>query len=434
MGCRGIPRSGPPLLPPFLPAVEPQNRGNAEGDHAQQADETAGNHEGGRQPHALGEESRAQQPDDRRQESEAAVERQHPPQESRFDPCLEYRDERGVEDAARNTRGGREGGEETEGRRRQQPRQQEGGPDGQIHQVDQHDAVDAVVAGAHDGAAGQRSDAPDDLDEAHLAGPAAEVVERHQREEHPHGHDEEPHGDGQSEEASQSRLVVHGREPFVEFLQQVRAAVRAFGVRDADEGQRGAGDDGPEDVQQQDVADRREGQQQGSQRRACDVGERRDHLIDAGDARKLRLRGQQRHRGLHGRNVEGRTHGAAGQQQVDVPQFGGAEPEEHGEPQRAEGDETVGKDHRALAVPAVDIDPDEEPQHGLRKHPGDGRQGQHLGRTGLDAHPEDDRIGDDRTAEDRDQLSAPNDGEGPFPVLHDGRVRGGSGSEFLGSL
>ena len=36
----------------------------------------------------------------------------------------------------------------------------------------------------------------------------------------------------------------------------------------------------------------------------------------------------------------------------------------------------------------------------------------------LDAHPEDDCVGDDRTAEDRNQLAAPDDGEGVFPALH----------------
>ena len=102
-----------------------------------------------------------------------------------------------------------------------------------------------------------------------------------------------------------------------------------------------------------------------------------------------------------------------------MPHPGCAEPEERRQRQRAEGDETVGEDHRALAVPAVDVNSDERPQQRLGQHPGDGCESQHLGRACFEAHPEDDRVGHDLAAEDRGQLPAPDDGECFFPTFHD---------------
>ena len=101
-----------------------------------------------------------------------------------------------------------------------------------------------------------------------------------------------------------------------------------------------------------------------------------------------------------------------------MPHLGSPGPEQRRQRQRAEGDEAVGENHRALAVPAVDVDPDEEAQQRLGQHAGDGRECQHLGRAGFEANPEDDRVGHDLAAEDRRQLSAPNDGECLFPGLH----------------
>ena len=274
------------------------------------------------------------------------------------------------------------------------------------------------MAHAHYGAAEQRAAAPNDLDEAHLGGPAAEVLQRHERKEHPYGHDEEPDGDDQREEPAHAGRGVHGGEPFAEFAPQVRAPVAPRGVGNADEEQRRAGGDGSGDIEQQNVADRGDVEQQGAESRARDVGERDDHLVDARDACQLPLGGQQRHRGLHGRAVEGRAGRAAGQQQVDVPQLGTTAPEEQGEQQRAGGDEEVGGNHRAAAVPAVDVDPHDRAEKRLRQHARDRRQGQHLGRAGLEAHPEDDGVADDRARQDRDELTAPDDVECPFPVLH----------------
>jgi len=99
------------------------------------------------------------------------------------------------------------------------------------------------------------------------------VVERHEREHHPDGHDQKPDGDGQHEEPSQTGLRVHGGESFAQFVPQIGLALRALGVRNADEEQRRAGDQRPHDIEQQDVADRGEPQQQGSQCRSCQVRE-----------------------------------------------------------------------------------------------------------------------------------------------------------------
>ena len=116
--------------------------------------------------------------------------------------------------------------------------------------------------------------------------------------------------------------------------------------------------------------------------------------------------------------MEGRAHRAAGQQDVDMPHLRHVEPEKHGQDKRAERDEAVGQDHRAFAIPSVDIDPDERAQQRLGQHTRDRGQCQYLGRTGLDAHPEDDRIADDRAAEDRGELPAPDNPECLFPVFH----------------
>lgn len=352
---------------------EAHDRGNAEGTEPQQADDRTGKDERAGDAYLVGQESRGQQPEGRGEQAETVVERHDAPQDARIDPALDHRDERGVEDAARDAGSGRQQGEADETRGGQQTRQEERKTDHEVHQVDQYDAADAVFADAHDGAAEQRASSPDDLHEAHLCCCAPEMAERHEREEYADGHDEEPHGDGQREEPAHAGSGVHGGKAFAEFAPQVGTARAPFRVGDTDEEQGRAGGDGADDVEQQDVADRREVEQQGAQGRSGDVGERDDDLIDSGDAREFRLGGQHRHRGLHGRAVEGRAGRAACQQQVDVPHLRAARPEEHGEQQRAEGDEQVGGDHRAAAVPSVDVDAHDGTEERLRQHAGDGR-------------------------------------------------------------
>lgn len=362
-------------------AVEPHDGGDEESRRAHRDDDRSGDDEGRGESHVLGQESRAQQSEGRRQQPETAVERHDASQHARFDPGLDHGDERGVEHAAGDARRRREEGEPEESRRRQKPRQREREPHDEIHQVDQHDAADPVGARAHDGASDERPAAPDDLDQAHFESASAEVLERHQREHHPDGHDEEPYDDGQREKPSHARNGVHGRETFAELPPQVGFARRvARRVGNPDAQQRDAGDGGSRHVQQQDVADRGEIDQQRSEGRTRDARQRGDDLVDSGDARELRCGGQQRDRRLHGGYVEGRAGRAAGQQDVDVPHPGCAEPEERRQRQRAEGDEAVGEDHRALAVPAVDVNPDERPQQRLGQHPGDGCESQPLRR------------------------------------------------------
>ena len=101
-----------------------------------------------------------------------------------------------------------------------------------------------------------------------------------------------------------------------------------------------------------------------------------------------------------------------------MPHLRHVEPEKHGQDKRAERDEAVGQDHRAFAIPSVDVDPDDRAQQRLGQHTRNCCQRQHLGRTGLDTHPEDDRVADDRAAEDRGELPAPDDPECLFPVFH----------------
>ena len=139
--------------------------------------------------------------------------------------------------------------------------------------------------------------------------------------------------------------------------------------------------------------------------------------VDAGDACQLCVGGKQRNGGLHGGTVEGRAGRAAGEQQIDVPGACRSAPEEHGQQQRAEGDEHVREYHRPLAVPAVHVGACEEADDRLGQHAADGGQRQHLGRTGLDAQPENHGIADNRAAEHRQKLSAPDDGECLFPGL-----------------
>ena len=101
-----------------------------------------------------------------------------------------------------------------------------------------------------------------------------------------------------------------------------------------------------------------------------------------------------------------------------MPHLRHVEPEEYGQYECTERDEAVGQDHRAFAVPPIDVHPHERAQQRLGQHARYRSQRQYLGRTGLDAHPEDDRITDDRTAEDRGELPAPDDAECLFPVFH----------------
>ena len=400
-------------------SVEPHDRRDAECDESDAADDRAGDDEGRRQADMLGEEARAEQSDRRGEQSETVVQRHDAPQHSRVDAALDDGDERRVEDAARDAFDQGKGGEERECRGRQHARSGEQQSDGQVHQVYQHDAVDAVGSGAHDGAADQRAAAPHDLDQAHFVGPSAEVLQRHQRKHHADGHDEEPHEDGQREKPAHARNGVHGAEPFAELAPETGLLRRAaFGIGNADQQQGGAGDKGPRDVQQQDVADARQVDQQGAERGPDDVRQRTDDLVDAGDARQLLLGREQRHRSLHGGGVESRPDGAACQQHVDMPHAGDVEPEKYGEEQGAQRDEAVRQNHRPFTVPAVHIDADQRTQQRLGKHAGNGGQRQHLRRACFEAHPEDDGEGDDRTAQDRGQLSAPNDGECLFPVFH----------------
>ena len=145
-----------------------------------------------------------------------------------------------------------------------------------------------------------------------------------------------------------------------------------------------------------------------------DVRQRIDDLVDTRHPGQLGFGSQQRHGSLHRGGMEGRSHRAAGQQDVDMPHLRHVEPEKHGQDKRAERDEAVGQDHRAFAIPSVDVDPDDRAQQRLGQHPGDGCEGQHLGRACFEAHPEDDRVGHDLAAEDRGQLPAPDDGECVF--------------------
>lgn len=266
--------------------------------------------------------------------------------------------------------------------------------------------------------ADKRSAAPYDLDETHVVGVAAEMLQRHQREHYPDGHDEKPDEDSQREEPTHARYGVHGTEPFAELPPEIRFERAPHGIGDAYEQQRGAGDDGARDVQKQDIADAREADEHGSQCRADDVRQRIDDLVDTRHPGQLGFGSQQRHGSLHRGGMEGRSHRAAGQQDVDMPHLRHVEPEKHGQDKRAERDEAVGQDHRAFAIPSVDVDPDDRAQQRLGQHTRDRGQCQYLGRTGLDAHPEDDRIADDRAAEDRGELPAPDDPECLFPVFH----------------
>ena len=276
----------------------------------------------------------------------------------------------------------------------------------------------AVDACAHDGAADKRAAAPYDLDEAHVIGAAAEMLQGHQREHHPDGHDEEEHEDRQREEPCHSRYGGDGAESLAELPPKIRFERAPHGIGDAYEQQRGAGDDGARDVQKQDIADAREADEHGSQCRADDVRQRIDDLVDTRHPGQLGFGSQQRHGSLHRGGMEGRSHRAAGQQDVDMPHLRHVEPEKHGQDKRAERDEAVGQDHRAFAIPSVDVDPDDRAQQRLGQHTRNCCQRQYLGRTGLDAHPEDDRIADDRAAEDRGELPAPDDPECLFPVFH----------------
>lgn len=308
-------------VPGFRPsAVEPHDGGDTEGRDAQQADDRAREEKGRRQSDLTGQESRAEQADGRRQQTEAAVEREYPPQRAGFDAGLDDGDERGVEDAARDAGCGREDGEPDESRGGQQSREQERKPYDQVHEIDQHDAAHVVGPGAHEGPADERSAAPDDLDEAHFEGSAAEVLQRHEREEHADGHDEKPYGDRKGEEPAHARRGVHGGESFAELAQQGGFPFRvAGGAGNPHEEQRDAGCRSARDVEQENVADRGDGEQQGAESRSGDVRERGDHLIDPGDARELGGGGQQRDGGLHGGGVECRSDRAAGQQDVDMP-------------------------------------------------------------------------------------------------------------------
>lgn len=256
------------------------------------------------------------------------------------------------------------------------------------------------------------------------------MFERHEREEHPDGHDEEEHGDGQPDEPRHAPHGEDGRKPFAELTPQVGRPFRTLGLGNADQLQRRAGEERSGHVEHEDGAHPRERDEQRSERRAGDVRHGADDLIDAGDAGELRAGGQQRNGGLHGGPVEGRAGRTAGQQQVDVPRAGHAQPEEQGQQQRAEGDERVGGNHRPLAVPAVDVGADEDAQNRLGQHAADGGQRQHLGRAGLDAQPENHGISDNRTAEHRQKLSAPDDGECLFPALFHAQRRVGARSLF----
>ena len=95
-------------------AVEPHDGGDEESRRAHRDDDRSGDDEGRGESHVLGQESRAQQSEGRRQQPETAVERHDASQHARFDPGLDHGDERGVEHVAGDARRRREEGEPEE--------------------------------------------------------------------------------------------------------------------------------------------------------------------------------------------------------------------------------------------------------------------------------------------------------------------------------
>ena len=400
------------------PLPEAAHRARAASCDADRRDGGARQHEGRGQADAVGQEAGAHDAQHGGHHAQTRVERQHAAQHAGGETVLHDGDERGFEDAARDAGEDLEQREEGECGGRQKSRHEERSPHRDVHGLYEQHFVDAVVAQAHQQAPGERAAAPHDLDEAHFADPAAEVAERHERKEHAHRHDEEEHEDRRAEELRHAPGVADGRGALAHFAQQggaLRAAAQRIGY--AHESQRSAGDQCACDVEQQDVAQLGEGQQQCAQRGSGDGRGRFERLIDAGDARELCRRGQQGHGGLHGGGVESRADRAAGEQRVDVPQLRGAEAEEQRQGQRAEGDESVGQDHRALAVPAVDPHARHEAQQRLGQHAGEGGEREGLGRSGFETQVEDHGIAYDGAAQDGYSLSGPDDREYLFPVF-----------------